>query len=39
MRTSAWTCWGCRLDVKYTDETVYLTGDCEKKIYEGVVEI
>ena len=29
---------GGRLDVKYTDETVYLTGDCEK-IYEGVVEI
>ena len=29
---------GGRLDVKYTDETVYLTGDCEK-IYDGVVEI
>lgn len=29
---------GGRLDVKYTDETVYLTGDCVK-VFEGVVEI
>ena len=29
---------GGRLDVRYTDKTVYLTGDCEK-VFEGVVEI
>jgi carbamoyl-phosphate synthase large subunit len=29
---------GGDLIIKYTDETVYLTGDC-RKVYEGMVEI
>ena len=29
---------GGRLEVKYTEDAVYLTGDCEK-VFEGVVEI